>query len=182
MEFSTDCLPACLTDCFQTSATWYRQRLWTWFFSLFDVASAWEVLFGMLQYIQYILHGLTSVLLCVPFIFAGVNLEVPHHGSLCVIKIDHIFQSNYIAYKSTFRIVLDLHCSVMSWVYMQLNTKSHYDTYDGTACPDYSAVSIIYCLKSEYPLCSLLWLQRCFLFSFWFVLMYNGFNIADKDA
>ena len=38
--------------------------------SLFDVASAREVPFGILQYVQCILHGLTSVLLCVPFIFA----------------------------------------------------------------------------------------------------------------
>ena len=39
-------------------------------FSLFDVASARQVPFGILQYVQCILHGLTSVLLCVPFIFA----------------------------------------------------------------------------------------------------------------
>ena len=39
-------------------------------FSLFNVASAREVPFGIQQYIQCILHGLTSVLLCVPFIFA----------------------------------------------------------------------------------------------------------------
>ena len=39
-------------------------------FSLFDVASAQQVPFGILQYVQCILHGLTSVLLCVPFIFA----------------------------------------------------------------------------------------------------------------
>ena len=39
-------------------------------FSLFDVASALEVPFAIPQYIQCILHGLTSVLLCVPFIFA----------------------------------------------------------------------------------------------------------------
>ena len=39
-------------------------------FSLFDVASAQEVPFGIRQYVQHILHGLTSVLLCVPFIFA----------------------------------------------------------------------------------------------------------------
>ena len=38
-------------------------------FSLFDVASARQVPFGILQYVQCILHGLTSVLLCVPFIF-----------------------------------------------------------------------------------------------------------------
>ena len=39
-------------------------------FSLFNVASAQEVPFGILQYVQCILYGLTSVLLCVPFIFA----------------------------------------------------------------------------------------------------------------
>ena len=39
-------------------------------FSLFDVASAQEVSFGIPQYLQFILYGLTSVLLCVPFIFA----------------------------------------------------------------------------------------------------------------
>ena len=39
-------------------------------FSLFDIPLAREVPFGIPQYVQYILHGLTSVLLCVPFIFA----------------------------------------------------------------------------------------------------------------
>ena len=39
-------------------------------FSLFDVASAWEVPFGIPLQVQCILQGLTSVLLCVPFIFA----------------------------------------------------------------------------------------------------------------
>ena len=41
-------------------------------FSLFDVISARHVhvLFGIPQYVQCILHGLTSVLLCVLFIFA----------------------------------------------------------------------------------------------------------------
>ena len=38
--------------------------------SLFDVALAQEVPFGILQYVQCILHGLTGVLLCDPFIFA----------------------------------------------------------------------------------------------------------------
>ena len=39
-------------------------------FSLFDVASAREVPFGIPLYMQCILLGLTSVPLCVPFIFA----------------------------------------------------------------------------------------------------------------
>ena len=38
--------------------------------SLFHIASAGHMSFGILQYIQCILHGLTSVFLCVPFIFA----------------------------------------------------------------------------------------------------------------
>ena len=39
-------------------------------FSFFNITSAREVPFGIPQYIQCILHGLTSVLLCLPFIFA----------------------------------------------------------------------------------------------------------------
>jgi len=39
-------------------------------FSLFDIASAQEVPFAMLLYIQCILRGFTRALLCVPFIFA----------------------------------------------------------------------------------------------------------------
>jgi len=38
-------------------------------FSLFDVASAREVPFAIPLYIQCILHGLSTALLCVPFIF-----------------------------------------------------------------------------------------------------------------
>ena len=40
-------------------------------FSLLDAASAQKVPFGIPQYVQCILYGLTSVLLCVPFIFVG---------------------------------------------------------------------------------------------------------------
>ena len=39
-------------------------------FSLFNVALVQEIPSGILQYMQYILQGLTGVLLCVPFIFA----------------------------------------------------------------------------------------------------------------
>ena len=39
-------------------------------FSLLDVASAQQVPFGIPQYIQYMHHGLTFVLLYVPFISA----------------------------------------------------------------------------------------------------------------
>ena len=43
-------------------------------FSLFDVASAQDVPLGIPQYTQCILHGLTSVLLCVPFIFVDIKM------------------------------------------------------------------------------------------------------------
>jgi len=48
-------------------------------FSLFDVGSAREVPFGIPQYTQGILNGLTSVLFCVLFIFVtakSVNFVV----------------------------------------------------------------------------------------------------------
>ena len=45
-------------------------------FSLFDDALAQEVPFGILQYVQCILHGLTSVFLCVPFIFADSEVSI----------------------------------------------------------------------------------------------------------
>ena len=63
-------------------------------FSLFGVALAGHVPFGTLQYIQCILHGLTSVLLCVPFIFADSKkcdlAVVPF-----ITKIVRIFHSAY---------------------------------------------------------------------------------------
>ena len=68
-------------------------------FALFDVASAREVPFGTPQYVQYILQGLTSVLLCVPFIFAdseSVNLVVARDGFLCITKIVRMFHGGYL--------------------------------------------------------------------------------------
>ena len=52
-------------------------------FSLFDIASAREVPFGIPQYIQCILHGLTSVLLVSHsslLIAKSVNLVVARDG------------------------------------------------------------------------------------------------------
>ena len=52
-------------------------------FSLFDVALAQQVPFGILQNVQCIIHGLTTVLLCVPFIFVtgkGVDLARARDG------------------------------------------------------------------------------------------------------
>ena len=45
-------------------------------FSLFDFASSRKVPFGIPQYVQCMHHGLTFVLLCVPFLFA--DQRIPH--------------------------------------------------------------------------------------------------------
>jgi len=66
MEFSTDWL----TDwCLQISVP---QQWLVWFFT-FDIASAQEMPFGALLFIQCIL---TSALLCIPFIFAHHKVSI----------------------------------------------------------------------------------------------------------
>ena len=62
----------------------------------YDVASAQEVPFGILQCIQCILHAFISLLLCVLFIFTakGVSLMVHVIWLLCITEIIHIFQSD----------------------------------------------------------------------------------------
>ena len=79
-------------------------------FSLFDITSARHVPFGMPQYVQCILHGLTCVLLCVPFIFA--DSKRPKLGSSAiwlpfVMEIVHIFHSGYFDCRGAFRTVFD---------------------------------------------------------------------------
>jgi len=61
-------------------------------FSLFDVASAREVPFGILQYVQCILQGLTSVLLSSLLTVKGINLVVARDGFLCVTRY-HLYFS-----------------------------------------------------------------------------------------
>jgi len=82
-------------------------------FSLFDVVSAQEVPFGIPQ---CILQGLTSVLLCVPFIFGNSEKHwvVAPDGFLCVTEIVHIFRSGYLDYRDAFQAVLGSHCCIMS--------------------------------------------------------------------
>ena len=83
-------------------------------FSLFNFTSAQEVSFGILQYIQFIIHGLTSILLCVPFTFA--DSERCQFGGtcdgLCVTEIVCNFHSGYFDYRDDCRKVLDLYGSV----------------------------------------------------------------------
>jgi len=57
-------------------------------FSLFDVALVRDVPFGISHCIQCILHGLTSLLLCVTCIFAdSVDLVIARNDFLCVMEI-----------------------------------------------------------------------------------------------
>jgi len=48
--------------------------------SLFNVTSAREVPFAIPLYMQYILHGLTTALLCVPFIFVHHEKSIARDG------------------------------------------------------------------------------------------------------
>ena len=83
-------------------------------FSLFDVTSSRQVPFGIPQYVQCILHGVTSVLLCVPFIFAdseNVNLVM---ASLHITEIVRTFHSGYFDNRGACQTVLDSYCCVMS--------------------------------------------------------------------
>ena len=70
--------------------------------SIFSLCFSQEVLFGILQYVQYILCGLTSVLLCIPFTVVflltakSVNLVVPRDYD------DHVFHSGYFNYRGAF--------------------------------------------------------------------------------
>ena len=71
--------------------------------SLFDITSARGLPFGIPQYIRFILHELTGVLLCVPFIIAdckkcrfdGIARDDP---LLCVTEIVCIFHIGYFGY------------------------------------------------------------------------------------
>ena len=62
VEFSTDWLPDWFLQLITARAT-------SLIFSLFDIASARQVHFGIPQYIQCTYHGLTFVPMC-PFLFA----------------------------------------------------------------------------------------------------------------
>jgi len=65
-EFSTGLLTACLMP--SDSRNSIMAKTTGFIFSLFNVASAREMPFAIPLYMQCILCGLTSVLLCVPFI------------------------------------------------------------------------------------------------------------------
>ena len=79
-------------------------------FSLFDITSAGHMPYGIPQYVQCILHGLTSVLLCVPFMYA--DSERCRFGGSArwfpfTTEIIRIFHSGYFDCRGAFQIVLD---------------------------------------------------------------------------
>ena len=53
-------------------------------FSLFDIASSRDVLFGISQYIQCTHHGLTFILICVPFLLADIRFPACIAMSHCL--------------------------------------------------------------------------------------------------
>ena len=84
-------------------------------FSLFNVATAQEVPFGITQYVQCILQGLTSVLHSSLLTVKSVNLVVARdHGFLCITKIVCIFHGGCLDYRGAFQTVLDSNCCVTS--------------------------------------------------------------------
>jgi len=77
--------------------------------SLFDIASAWGVPFGILQYIRYILHGLTSVLLSVPFMFTNgkkCQFGRKHDCFFCIVEVVSIFIVATLITNSSWFVVL----------------------------------------------------------------------------
>jgi len=88
--------------CLYIPITWQWLRLWACFFLLFDIASTQEVPFAIPLFVQCILRGVTSALLCVPYIFA-------HHEKCWgkwwlpfVTEIIHNFYSSYLDCRSSF--------------------------------------------------------------------------------
>ena len=125
--------------------------------------------FGIQQYIQYILHGLTSVLLCVPFIFAdseSVDLAIACDGFSFVMEIVCIFHSGC---RGDFQTVFNLYCCVMGRI--QPTTKHNgYFTFQMTIdiTGVHNTISFV--------------LQRCFSNSSRSKMLCNELNIADNKA
>ena len=113
------CLPA---QCLLNSIT---QQSLTWLFTIWCCSSLREVSFGTLQYIQCILHGLTSVLLWVPFIFsASEKCQFGGCTWWLMMEMVCIFHGGYFDYGCTFWTVLDSYCCVMGWTYRVADNES----------------------------------------------------------
>jgi len=82
---------------------------------LLDATSSQVVPFAIPLYIKHILHGLTGVLLCVPFIFAhrkSVDFVVGTRWLPFIMEIVRDFHSGYFDCSSSFQTVVDLYCCI----------------------------------------------------------------------
>ena len=71
---------------------------------IFHCLTSLQQEYGILQYVQFILCGLSSVLCCVHsslLIAKGVDLVVAHGGFLCITKII-FFHGGYLDYRGAF--------------------------------------------------------------------------------
>jgi len=76
-------------------------------FLVFDVASSLDVPIGTPQCIQCILRGLTSALLCAPFIFAHHKKCLYALDGLFITEIVHNFHSGYFDCRCSFQTVFE---------------------------------------------------------------------------
>ena len=169
----TDCLTAWLMPSVKhNSITAMATGL---IFSLFNVASAREVPFGIPLYVQCILQGLTSVLLYVPFIFA--DSEKRWFGGCTWWLPLRNEKSSAFFIGATFNTeVLFKHFLIRIAVW-QVEHSWQRRAMDTSISDDNRGARMALSYFSQW----LLWLRTCFSNSSWFILLYNGGNIANKE-
>jgi len=101
-------------------------------FLLFDVASAWEVPFGVLLFIQCILHGLTSALHSSSLLtIKSVNFVVHTWWLLFVMEIVCNFHSGCFDCRGSFQTVVDLYCCITCWTYCSWHSSARQSIFSG---------------------------------------------------
>ena len=86
--------------------------------------SAQEVPFGIPQCVQYILHRITSVFFCVPFIFADskrCQFGGIRDGYLCITEI--------VNECSTFQMIIDGRCTIRIFTVTTLFTEVFFEQF-----------------------------------------------------
>ena len=141
--------------------------------TLFDVTSAWDVPFGIPQYVQYIFHELTSVLLiylCWQYKVLIWWLHVMASFA-CVMEIVCIFHSGYLDIETRSWFVLV--CNELKIVEREAQWMLHFSDDNWWAPHLYlgRVASFVFFIVAAL---ALLFVQ--------FVLLCNCSSIADKDA